>query len=130
MNELKNTENFNISEGNVKEDNISGEDNNVPSKTITVEKEVYEAVLRNSLRVYDLEEENAKLKERNDSLNSRDINLCRIANRIRDENFALKELLKECRTQLLNKPIREIQYDTKMAELKDLLKRIYEVLKW
>ena len=30
---------------------------------ITVEKEVYEAVLRNSLRVNDLEEENAKLKE-------------------------------------------------------------------
>ena len=42
-------------------------------------------------------EENARLKERNDNLNSRDINLCRIANGIRDENFALKELLKECR---------------------------------
>lgn len=37
-----------------------------------------------------------QLKERNDSLNNRDINLCRIANGIRDENFALKELLKEC----------------------------------
>ena len=31
-------------------------------------------------------------------------------------------------TKLLNKPIREIQYDIKMAELKDLLKRIYEVI--
>lgn len=42
--------------------------------------------------------ENVKqLKERNDSLNNRDINLCRIANGIRDENFALKELLKECK---------------------------------
>ena len=40
----------------------------------------------------------------------------------------LKALLKECHTQLLNKPIREIQYDIKMAELKDLLKRIYEVI--
>jgi hypothetical protein len=35
------------------------------------------------------------LKERNGSLNNRDINLCRIANGIRDENFALKKLLKE-----------------------------------
>lgn len=40
---------------------------------------------------------NGKLKERNDSLNRRNINLCRIANVIRDENFALKGLLKECR---------------------------------
>lgn len=30
---------------------------------ITVEKEVYEAVLRNSVRVYDLEAENQKLKD-------------------------------------------------------------------
>lgn len=40
----------------------------------------------------------------------------------------LKELLKECHFQLLNKPIREIQYDIKMAEHKDLLKRIYEAI--
>ena len=46
----------------------------------------------------ELKKENDKLKERNDSLNRRDINLCRIANGIRDENFALKGLLKECRT--------------------------------
>lgn len=45
-----------------------------------------------------------------------------------EENRKLKELLKECHTQLLNKPIREIQYDIKMAELKDLLKRIYEAI--
>ena len=32
-------------------------------KMITVEKEVYEAVLRNSVRVSDLEAENQKLKE-------------------------------------------------------------------
>ena len=33
-------------------------------KMITVEKEVYEAVLRNSVRVSDLEAENQQLKER------------------------------------------------------------------
>ena len=44
----------------------------------------------------ELAEKVKQLKERNDSLNNRDINLCRIANGIRDENFALKELLKEC----------------------------------
>lgn len=46
-------------------------------------------------------EENTKLKERNDGLNNRDINLCRIANGIRDENFTLKSLLKECREHLI-----------------------------
>ena len=51
-------------------------------------------VYKHYLKVID---ENQKLKERNDSLNIRDINLCRIANGIRDENFALKELLKECK---------------------------------
>lgn len=34
--------------------------------------------------------ENKKLKERNDSLKNRDINLCRIANGIKDENIRLK----------------------------------------
>lgn len=48
---------------------------------------------------------------------------------LKEENKHLKELLKECHFQLLNKPIREIQYDIKMAELKDLLKRIYEAVK-
>lgn len=48
-----------------------------------------------SIAYNELLEENDKIKERNDSLNNRDINLCRIANGIRDENFALKELLKE-----------------------------------
>lgn len=45
-----------------------------------------------------------------------------------EENGRLKKLLKECHTQLLDKPIREIQYDIKMAELKDLLKRIYDAI--
>lgn len=51
-------------------------------------------------RIEELVKENAQLKERNDSLNNRDINLCRIANGIRDENFALKELLKDARNVL------------------------------
>ena len=34
-----------------------------PKEMITVEKEVYEAVLRNSVRVNDLEAENQQLKE-------------------------------------------------------------------
>ena len=34
-----------------------------PQEMITVEKEVYEAVLRNSIRVNDLEAENQQLKE-------------------------------------------------------------------
>ena len=50
-----------------------------------------------SIAYNELAKENEELKERNDSLNRRDINLCRIANGIRDENFALKELIKECR---------------------------------
>lgn len=33
------------------------------TETVTVEKEVYEAVLRNSVKVADLEAENTKLKE-------------------------------------------------------------------
>jgi len=49
-------------------------------------------------------EENTKLKERNDSLNNRDINLCRIANGIRDENFVLKELLKRIGKELSDCP--------------------------
>ena len=52
--------------------------------------------------IAEYEEENTKLKERNDSLNNRDINLCRIANGIRDENFSLKELLKECKEVIKN----------------------------
>ena len=67
--------------------------------------------------------ENVKqLKERNDSLNNRDINLCRIANGIRDENFALKELLKECR-----RPV--CWYVDIFKNKADLLTKIDEVLR-
>lgn len=77
-------------------------------------------------RIKELVKENAQLKERNDSLNNRDINLCRIANGIRDENFALKELLKECKEPL------EVFADKKDACEwcpEDLLAKIDEVLR-
>lgn len=38
------------------------------TETVTVEKEVYEAVLRNSLRVNELEKENERLKKLNQRL--------------------------------------------------------------
>lgn len=61
-----------------------------PKKMITVEKEVYEAVLRNSVRVNDLEAENHKLKEINlwHSEKSWDCE---------KENQQLKELLVICK---------------------------------
>lgn len=64
---------------------------------IAIENQVWASTIHRSMV---LQAENDKLKERNDSLNNRDINLCRIANGIRDENFALKELLKKCRENL------------------------------
>lgn len=79
-----------------------------------------------SIAYNELLEENTKLKERNDSLNNRDINLCRIANGIRDENFALKELLKECRPAL----VRFVAYDDSEENARILLmNKINEVLK-
>lgn len=66
----------------------------------------------------------AELKERNESLNNRDINLCRIANGIRDENFALKELLKECLAHLtLGK------YGTSVTPINILCDEVEEALK-
>ena len=61
-------------------------------------EETYKAEVECLRKVLDeKDKEIAQLKEYNDNLNRRDINLCRIANGIRDENFALKELLKKCR---------------------------------
>lgn len=78
--------------------------------------------------IAEYEEENTKLKERNDSLNNRDINLCRIANGIRDENFSLKELLKECIpyfNALVEKRLK-LEY---IPQVYELLTKINEVLK-
>jgi len=88
----------------------------VPSYEEYLESESHCVVMR---ELYDIEKEkNEKLKERNDSLNNRDINLCRIANGIRDENFALKELLKEVKDYLP-------EFETPM----DILAKIEEALK-
>ena len=53
---------------------------------IAVEKEVYEAVLRNSVRVIDLEAENAQLHKFLEEFNALDV---------AKENQQLKELLKD-----------------------------------
>lgn len=57
------------------------------SKTIIVEKEVYEAVLRNSVKVADLEAENMQLRQFCEEFN---------ALNVAEENHRLKELLEEC----------------------------------
>ena len=72
-------------------------------------------------------EENAQLKERNDSLNNRDINLCRIANGIRDENFALKELLKEIRDSIAESQLKLTPEGFKL--ITEIVAKIKEVLK-
>jgi hypothetical protein len=55
---------------------------------ITVEKEVYEAVLRNSVKVADLEAENMQLRQFCEEFN---------ALKVAEENAKLKECLKNCR---------------------------------
>lgn len=64
-----------------------------PKEMITVEKEVYEAVLRNSVRVNDLEAENAQLHKFLEEFNALDV---------AEENQRLKGLLKECRDDVYN----------------------------
>ena len=59
--------------------------------TIQVEKEVYEAVLRNSVKVADLEAENMQLRQFCEEFN---------ALSVAEENHKLKELLKECRDNI------------------------------
>jgi hypothetical protein len=71
------------------------------SKTIVVEKEVYEDVLRNSVKVADLDA----------------------------ENYKLKELLKECREYIVNTPVYPQGDDNKQAEIHILVDKINEVLK-
>ena len=71
------------------------------TEKVTVEKEVYEAVLRNTLRVNELEEENAKLKE----------------------------LLKEC-VEVLNDAQRNYGYDDSIIDIcSPIITKIDEVLK-
>jgi hypothetical protein len=69
---------------------------------ITVEKEVYEAVLRNSVRVNDLEAENEQLKKDIRYGFAVDGIVMEKMDKINAENQQLKELLKECRGLLDN----------------------------
>ena len=67
---------------------------------ITVEKEVYEAVLRNSVRVNDLEVENEQLKKDIRYGFAVDGIVMEKMDKINAENQQLKELLKECKTSI------------------------------
>ena len=89
------------------------------SKTIIVEKEVYEAVLRNSLRVCDLEKENEDLISRKNWCNAR-------AKKILEKNKQLKQLLKECREEL---DMYDTYTDFNEVGRAKLLTKIDEVLK-
>lgn len=60
-------------------------------KTITIEKEVFEAILRNSVKVADLEAENIQLRQFCEEFN---------ALNVAEENTKLKNLLKEIRGKL------------------------------
>ena len=94
------------------------------SKTIIVEKEVYEAVLRNSLRVCDLEKENEDLISRKNWCNAR-------AKKILEKNKQLKQLLKECR-DVVDENLefsKSIGRNRISPRNEGLLKRIDEVLK-
>ena len=101
---------------------------------ITVEKEVYEAVLRNSVRVIDLEAENAQLRkfleefnaldvaQENDKLKTENKWYSEQLNEMVKEVSQLKELLEECRVYVENCE-QFNQYDL------DMLGKIDEVLK-
>ena len=90
-------------------------------ETIQVEKEVYEAVLRNSVKVVDLEAENMQLRQFCEEFNA--LNVAK-------ENQKLKSLLKKCRAcvtrQIYGGPTR--QYWEGVFDDK-LLTKIDEVLK-
>ena len=92
------------------------------SKTLIVEKEVYEAVLRNSLRVCDLEKENEDLISRKNWCNAR-------AKKILEKNKQLKQLLKECREYVVNTPVYPQCDNIKQAEIHRLVDKINEVIK-
>ena len=89
-------------------------------ETIQVEKEVYEAVLRNSVKVADLEAENMQLRQFCEEFN---------ALNIAQENQRLKELLKEW---IHYYPIILYEHEDtlKTKDIIELYDRTREVLKW
>ena len=92
-----------------------------PKEMITVEKEVYDAVLRNSVRVSDLEAENHKLKEINlwHSEKSWDCE---------KEKQQLKELLKYCHYYIINTPVYPQGDDAKQVEIHKLSDQIINAI--
>lgn len=89
---------------------------------ITVEKEVYEAVLRNSVKVNDLEAENQRLRE----MVLNDVTMER-AYKLREENQQLKELLKECREFFEEENPKD--FTVVSERMDELLTKIEEMLK-
>ena len=88
---------------------------------ITVEKEVYDTVLRNSVRVNDLEAENEQLKKDIRYGFAVDGIVMEKMDKINAENQQLKELLYKCREKLdwLNGG-----YDVWGGELTDFIEEI------
>jgi BMFP domain-containing protein YqiC len=86
------------------------------SKTIVVEKEVYESVLKNSVKVADLEAENMQLRQFCEEFNALDV---------AEENQQLKEMLLKCREKL-----DKLDYGCEVwqGELTDFINEIDEVL--
>jgi hypothetical protein len=82
------------------------------TKTITIEKEVYEAVLRNSVKVADLEAENMQLRQFCEGFNTLEVSA---------ENQRLKSLLKDLRELIGNNFLNH--------KMRVLLTEIDEVLK-
>ena len=86
-------------------------------ETITIEKEVFEAVLRNSVKVADLEAENMQLRQFCEEFN---------ALNVAEENQRLKELLKECNLLLIKQQAND---EVEHKESAELVLKIEEVLK-
>lgn len=84
---------------------------------ITVEKEVYEAVLRNSVRVNDLEAEKQRLRE----MVLNDVTMER-AYKLREENQQLKELLHSLKCCLTSENIEpQIRVEKSLAKIEEFL---------
>ena len=86
-------------------------------ETITIEKEVYECVLRNSVKVADLYAENMQLRQFCEGFNTLEVS---------EENQKLKELLLKCREKL-----DELDYGCEVwqGELTGFIEEIDEALK-
>lgn len=109
---------------------------------ITVEKEVYEAVLRNSVKVADLEVENLQLKQKVTSRNKRlqkykklkgelatlASNRNILIKRLKEENAKLRELLKEW-VKFYPIVLYEYEDTLKTKDIIELREKTVEVLK-